>query len=330
MAKFRGRSAYYKIEDMKVSVTLIVVIFLLTANYSYSQNKSHRTGDKVQTEIEAINSRTEQLYLKEDIDRLIGLYADQLTFFPEYKPATFEIEKLADFYKGWFKTADITTYKKIIHTVEVFSDHVLEIGTFNLAYSSIQRSQHEYKGKYMILWKRSINGNLNIVSESFGADKYIEPEAVPYADVQIEESNFTAKHNVSSQLLTEIEESNAVVIKAVAEGDGETRANEFTEDGILMTNFDSIRVGMEAIRHHMLKTYKPGTSYIVKHTYYRIYDLGNYVLVNGHYKGGWGDSINGGRFDGNMSNFMKRDKNGKLLMHRQLGNRDRKLILFNN
>jgi ketosteroid isomerase-like protein len=315
---------------MKVSVTLAVVVFLFTASYSYSQNKSQRTGDKLQTQIEVINSKTEQLYLNEDIDQLIGLYTDQLTFFPEYKAGIFDIEKLAGFYKDWFKAVDIKTYKKTIHTVEVFSDHVLEIGTFNLTYSSIQRSQNEYKGKYMILWKTSINGNLNIVSEAFGADKYIEPEAVPYADVQIEETIFTAKHNVSSQLLAEIEESNAVVIKAVAEGDAETRANGFTEDGILMTNFDSIRVGMGAIRQHMLKTYKPGTSFIVKHTYYRIYDLGNYVLVNGHYKGGWGDSINGGRFDGNMSNFMKRDKNGKLLMHRQLGNRDRKLILFNN
>jgi hypothetical protein len=85
---------------------------------------------------------------------------------------------------------------------------------------------------------------------------------------------------------------------------------------------------MDAIRPKMLKTYTSSSAFIVKHTYNRIFDLGNYVFVNGHYKGGWGDTTNGGQFEGNMSNLMKRTKNGKLLMHRQAGNRDSRLILF--
>ena len=59
---------------------------------------------------------------------------------------------------------------------------------------------------------------------------------------------------------------------------------------------DSIAVGMEVIGPKMLKTYKPGTSYVVKHTYSRIYDLGDYVFINGHYKGGPANSPNGGGF----------------------------------
>jgi hypothetical protein len=120
------------------------------------------------------------------------------------------------------------------------------------------------------------------------------------------------------------------VLKAVASGDGNTRAEGFTKDAILLSNFDSILVGMENIRPKMLKTYTPNMSYHVKHNYNRIYDLGDYVFVVGQYKGGWGDSTNGGRFEGNMTNLLKRGKNGKLLMHRQAGNRDKRLLLFNN
>jgi hypothetical protein len=87
---------------------------------------------------------------------------------------------------------------------------------------------------------------------------------------------------------------------------------------------------MENIRPKMLKTYTPKMPYIVKHYYNRVYDLGGYVFVVGQYKGGWGDSTKGGRCEGNMSNLLKRTKNGKLLMHRQAGNRDSKLVLFNN
>ncbi len=214
--------------------------------------------------------------------------------------------------------------------MEVYADHVLELGTFSFHYSSIKNPQGEYKGNYMVLWKNDNNGKWSIISETFGADAYIEPEVVPYADVQVKETNFTAIDKVNKKWIAEIEEFDAVVLKAVANGDGNARANGFTDDAILLSSFDSIHVGMGNIRPKILKTYTPDMSYIVKHNYNRIYDLGDYVFVVGQYKGGWGDSTKGGRFEGNMANLLKRTENGKLLMHRQAGNRDRKLVLLNN
>lgn len=288
--------------------------------------------NETQKEIEAINASLEQFYLEENVNSLLNLYAEQFTFSPEYKKAVFDYKTLKKFYTDWFKLVDIKAYKKQIHTVEIYSEYVLEIGVFNLNYSSGNNTQDEYKGKYMILWKRDTNGNLNIISETFGADKYIEPENVPYADIQVKESPFVAKHTINKQLYEEIEAFNNEVIKAVAEGDAETRSNGFTEDAILLGNFDQILVGKENIKPVMLQRYKPGgTSYNVKHTYYRIYDLGAYVFINGHYQGSWGDSINGsGRFAGNMSDLMKRNEKGELKMHRQAGNRDSGIIMFGN
>lgn len=280
--------------------------------------------DETQKELEAINTRIEQFYIKEKVNSLINLYAGQFTFSPEYKKAILDHKTLKKFYTDWFKLVNIKAYEKQIHTTEAFSDYVLEIGVFNLNYSSGHNSQNEYKGKYMILWKRGINGDLNIISETFGADKYIEPEDVPYADIQVKESHFVAKHTINKQLYEEIEAFDNEVIKAVAEGDAKTRINGFTEDVILLENFGPILVGKESIKPVMLERYKPdGNSYVVKHTYYKIYDLGNYVFINGHYKGSWENSINGGgRFEGNMANLMKRNEHGVLKMYRQAGNRD--------
>ncbi len=53
-----------------------------------------------------------------------------------------------------------------------------------------------------------------------------------------------------------------------------------------------------------------------------ILDLSDYVFVNAHYKGGWGDSSNGGEFEGNMSDVMKKMPDGKLKYNRQMGNRE--------
>jgi ketosteroid isomerase-like protein len=310
----------------------VILILALTGAFLTdlrSQSISKNLNDS-RLELEAINSSIEQLYLTEDVHALTGLYAGQFTFFPEYKPAIFEIKALNKFFNDWFKAGDVKGYKKKISAVEVYSGHLLELGTFSFHYSSTTNPQGEYKGNYMVLWKSDNGGKWSILSETFGADTYIEPEAVPYADVQLAETNFTAIDHVSKKLIAEVEEFDAVVLKAVANGDGNARANGFTKDAILLSSFDSIHVGMENIRPKMLKTYTPNMSFIVKHYYNRMYDLGDYVFVTGQYKGGWGDSTKGGRFEGNMSNFLKREKNGKLLMHRQAGNRDRKLVLFDN
>lgn len=286
--------------------------------------------DDSRIELEAINSRIEQLYLTEDVNALTSLYASQFAFFPEYKPAIFESKTQSKFFKEWFSAGDVKTYKKKILTVELYSDHLLEIGTFSFHHSSIKNPQGEYKGKYMVLWRIDGDGKLSIISETFGSESYIEPEVVPYADVQVDKTDFRAMDKVNKKLIAEVEEFDAVVLKAVANGNGDARANGFTKDAILLSNFDSIRVGMGNIRPKMLKTYTPNTSFIVKHYYNRIYDLGDYVFVVGQYKGGWGDSTKGGRFGGNMSSLLKRTKNGKLLMHRQAGNRDGKLVIFDN
>lgn len=312
---------------------LIGVILLATlAGASITDLKSQTTSRNSKdalTELQEINSKTEQLYIAGDADALTNLYARQLIFFPEYKPAIFEIKVLNKFFKDWFTAGDVRSYKKKIYTVEKYSDHLLEIGTFSLNYVSAKNPQGEYNGNYMVLWKRDNAGKLSIISETFGADKNIEPEGVPYADVQVEKINFTSIDKVSKKLIAEVEAFDAVVLKAVATGDGNARANGFTQDAILASSFDSIHEGMETIRPKMLKTYTPNVVFNVKHYYNRIYDLGDYVFVTGQYKGGWGDSTKGGRFEGNMANLLKRT-NGKLLMHRQAGNRDSGLVLYDN
>lgn len=311
-----------------IGMILVINLTCTSGIGAISKNVSENSKDW-RTELEAINSTTEQLYITEDADALTNLYARQFTFFPEYKPAIFETKLLNKFFKDWFAGGDVRAYRKKIHTVEQYDDHLLEMGTFSLQCSSIKNPQGEYNGHYMVLWKRNNVGKLSIVSETFGAASYIEPEVVPYANVMVEKINFSGIDKVNKKLIAEVEAFDAIVLKAVATGDGNARANGFTDDAILLSAFDSIRVGIEAIRPKMLKTYTPSVSFIVKHYYNTIVDLGDYVFVTGQYKGGWGDTTKGGRFEGNMCSLFKRT-NGKLLAYRQSGNRDSGLILYDN
>src|SRR5688572_24465812 len=103
---------------MKVSIriTSIIMILVCIVNYySRSQGAVHNTINESRKEIEAINTSIEQLYLTENINTLISLYTAELTFFPEYKPAIFEIKKLRSFFSDWFKAANTNAYRKEIY-----------------------------------------------------------------------------------------------------------------------------------------------------------------------------------------------------------------------
>ena len=307
------------------SILLIVIALGFTQELKGSPNFI-RQSEQPRVEFETINKNLEHLYITENVNALIGLYAESFTFFPEYKTAILDIDTLRKFFTSWFTAADFKKYKKTIYAIEGYSDYLLEMGALQMEYS-VADIESKYEGHYMILWKRDENGRLRVVSEIFGANKYLDPKDVPYANVKLMGSESMPKIDTSNLIYAEVLEFDAVLLKAVADGDGDARARGFTNDAILMSNFDSIRVGMKAIRPKMLSTYNKNVSFNVKHTYFQMYALGEYVFVTSHYKGGWGDESSGGRFEGNMANLLKRTDKGNLLMHRQAGNRDSELVI---
>ncbi len=127
---------------------------------------------------------------------------------------------------------------------------------------------------------------------------------------------------------SEISAFNKRLVKAVLDGDGEERANQFDKNGIYMPHFDRMLVGMDMIRPYMVKTYKPGSLTYVENTYHEIFNLGEFVFLNGHFKVGWDNPKNRGSFEGDMSNLMKRSETGELLMYCQLAHNDSRLIVF--
>ncbi|HEY2727093.1 MAG TPA: hypothetical protein VGI61_07975 [Parafilimonas sp.] len=273
---------------------------------------------KISAELRVINRRLEIAYSKENTDSILSFYNDVFTYLPEYKPTIYDAEILRKFYTDWFKSVNIKTYTKKIYSVEDIKGYVLEVGNFSLTYSMQNGAENNYTGKYMVMWKRDILGHLKILSEAFGSDKYINPEDVPYAMVKVENSAVLKSNMINLKLLPQIEQVDKGVVKAVLAGDGEARANEFTQDGIYMPHFDSMQIGMNMLRPYMLKTYKPNVITYVKDTYREIFDVGEFVLLSGHFKVAFNNGTSKGNFEGNMLNLMKRGKDGRLLMYRQL------------
>jgi ketosteroid isomerase-like protein len=320
-------------KNMKITVNVVLTIllaaFVLNSVYSQTPSKGGDIAGEPSVEISSMNNRIEVLYIKKDANSLAGLYSKDLTFLPEYKPSITEIGILKKFYSDWFKVVDIRAYKKSPYKVEAFSNYILEIGTFRMDYLVKGNTEHSYTGKYMVMWKRNPKGVLKILSEAFGSDRYIESENVPYATIAVEERNALDKNIIGGKLKAEVEAFDSILTRAVKEGNSSARLDGFAKDGIYMPIFESVLEGTELLKPYMIKIYRSEAGlFVKKNTYREIFNLGEYVFINGHFKGGWGDSNNGGNFEGNMTNLMKRDGDGKLKMYRQLVNNDRKTVAF--
>jgi hypothetical protein len=306
----------------------IILSGLLLLIISCNQKKLTKTAKlNFREQIEIANHLIERSFINQNIDSLLALYAKGFTYMPEYKNVVFSKDGLNHFFKQWLESKAVLAYSKNIYEVKDLGGKVLEIGTFKTTFQNDETSTKNYHGNYMVVWEIDKKNNLKIKSEIFGSDVPINPDDVPYSKVSLNETTHREPTKVSPNLKTEILKINEGVIKAVLEGDGNARASGFVSDGIYMPHFGKMLIGMDNIKPYMLDTYKPEALLYVAHKYYDIYDFKEYVLINAHFKGGWGESNNGGTFEGNMSNLRKRTKDGQLLMYRQLANNDREVTM---
>jgi hypothetical protein len=88
-----------KLRNIKTTRIILIIVLTGALNIELKSQSVTKNLDDSRIELEAINSRIEQLYLTEDVNTLTTLYASQFTFFPEYKPAIFEIKALNKFLK---------------------------------------------------------------------------------------------------------------------------------------------------------------------------------------------------------------------------------------
>ena len=321
---FKNRKPASPMPPKKIVGVFVLLITVLNPGCSQKIKNAAVTEEAVRTELGSVNDKIERLFIKGSIDSLCDMYAPDFFYLPEYKPVISEKNALKGFYADWFKTATIKGYTKKIYKTQAFADYVLEVGNFSLNYSTKLVPDNSYAGKYMIVWKRNTAGKLKILSEAFGCDKYIDPEDMPYAAVQVKDGDSFTENNLDKELEPEIITFDSGAVKAIMNGDGRARAAEFTKDGIYMPHFDPMQVGMSMLLPYMTKTYnKPGAFAYVRDTYHEVFNLGEFVFLIGHFQVGWDNAQSKGNFEGSMSNLMKRGTDGKLLIYCQLAHNDR-------
>jgi ketosteroid isomerase-like protein len=305
---------------------VILIIVFIPACSQISKNEDPDV-EKVKAKLAVINKRIKNCFEKKQVDSLINLYAQEFYYLPEYKQAITNTNDLRNFYNDWLGLVSIKNYEKKIYDVKLIPGYACEIGTFNLDYLKQNGDGASYTGKYMMMWKINDDGSLRILSEIFGSDRSINPNKMPYALVMVKENDLLKKNILGKKLAGEVGTFDSVVVQSILNGDGSARAKGFADDGIYMPHFDKMLVGMKEIKPYMIKTYQRGFITAVTDTYHEIFDVGDFVFFDGHFKVDLENANGRSSFEGDMSDLMIRGKDGKLLMLRQLAHNDGEQIM---
>jgi ketosteroid isomerase-like protein/S-formylglutathione hydrolase FrmB len=272
--------------------------------------------------VENMNRHLQEAYVSKDANAVLAFYADNPIYFPQYKQAILDKNSLKAFFTSLFKTVDMKSYSKKIYSVESLGDHLIEIGKFNMTFTSNGDSERTFAGNYLVEWIRNTDNTFSIASETFGSDSYVKADQVPYAATEVPQPSYNRNPDVSNDVLNQTQKYDSTVLKSIAEGDTRMRMAGFADDAIVMRNFDSMRIGVDNFRETLTRTYHPKSTYKVQHTYSRIVDLGNFIIMNGYYEGGSTDPGRNMSFKGKMTNILKRISTGEVVMYRQIVNLD--------
>jgi ketosteroid isomerase-like protein len=251
-------------------------------------------------------------------------YMQWAVMMPEHSTTRKGKTNIKKYYTEWLSQAKMNSYSKTIVEVQDFDGWALEIGTFTQNFTLTGGQPFEYNGKYMVFWRTSAKLETSpfIAAEIWGANDYINDTDFPV----INDSPAPHWDSIANEKLkNEVVSRNRVIGRLVTERKGADHAALFMPDGIYMTYYTPILVGMDKIKPYFTEHEKPGTLKIeaLELATNDLYTTtAGPVIEFGSYRVDWSDGDAKGTVTGKSINVWKRDATGTLMMYRQMVNHD--------
>lgn len=302
-------------------ISLILTLSLCTVAY----------GGSAERTIQANNKELGVLFTQGKVDELVNFYVDEPNVMFELKPAIFNRHDLFTFYQHYFKKNSVDTYKKEILEVLPVEGYIIELGRVSQQSTALhnKKQKKHYVAKYLTLWQQ-VNGKYKIHSEIFNSIQALSPEELPYSDLKVIETKKTMylPDNIDDKLYGVIERVNADALRAVNIGDPLARTDGFSDKVIVGRIGKDWLMSKDLLEPEIHKVYIPENRIHAWHRYYAAVDLGQYIFIVGHFKGGFGDRNTGGAFEGNFIILYEQSRDGRWRIFRELATNDRVTIQF--
>jgi len=149
----------------------LVVAVLLVLGLVSAASAAHHEND-LKKEVKAIGDTISKAMVGNDVDTMLGLYAEDAISLPNYGPRMDGIDAFRKHHEQ-MSAAGMKVRSFWSDPTEVWKagDHVIEIGVYKIALEMPgMPATIEDKGKYMTVYVRDAKGSLKIKAETWNTD----------------------------------------------------------------------------------------------------------------------------------------------------------------
>jgi ketosteroid isomerase-like protein len=303
------------------SKTLQLMLLLLSVT-ALSQSILKPT-DPLWKAITEKNDKQARAFLAGDTGKMKELYWDWAVMMPEHSVTRYYPQAIADYYKQWFSLAKMNTCSKTTLEVIDYNGFALETGAFTQSFTLNGGKPYTYTGKYMVLWRISskLFDSPWIAAEIWGANAPFDDAELP----QIKDTELTIERRLTgTELEKEVKSRNNIIAKLVKERKGAEHADLFLPDAAYMTYYTPILNGSEKIKAYFTAHEKPGdvTINTLLLDASLVMETKDGAIEFGFYSVGFTSGSYTGMVNGKSINVWKRNKDGVLMLYRQMVNHD--------
>ncbi len=250
-------------------------------------------------------------------------YSDTVRLMPPFQKTILGKEHALSYYKSILNRFTIQTFiRKEIEILDL-GTQVLEIGTLTLQVTAKSTGkQQTLYGKYLNLWAELKNGDLSMITEAWNYDQYYGEihEALKVAEVPSVHLALRPNVLINNNISFELAALNRLLDAAVTQHDGNTWAQYYCDDGILMASNHPICQGKKSIDEYIrlhVKELPVFEELDIRND--RIDNLGTFVVEYASHIASWKNGGSSGVGLGKNIRIWRREADHSLKLFRSIG-----------
>lgn len=244
---------------------------------------------------------------------------------PDYQPALYGSAQIAAYHREILRRRKVTSYVPITAEVIDLGATAVEIGTFTITWSNTTGETQTERGRYTHVWALEPDGSLRLKADCRGYFRALADPAEWYVPLEEKLPPRRAPTPAEQRLGETLKVRNERMARSVRERDVEAKVADYTDDAIYMPFADTAKVGLAAIRAHLVPYTAAGAG--VTFDTVRVWnegfeDLGTHVLEYPKFRVEWSAGQSSGVTKGGGIRLWKRMADGTLKLHRQIATHD--------
>lgn len=294
---------------------LAVAAFLLGLSFQGQAQIPSSTLKEIETRLEAFNQLKIDAARSQSFEIIQHLYQSDALLYAEYHPLIEGVSKIRQYYTTIYSRQELQDYSRTIHEIIPFEDRVIEIGFFRKVFSD----GGVHRGKFMHIWVIGDNGDFRLRAEVFGYHHQIEdPSALVVESLKDTSTPLSPREGVliPQELQARIRRNEGAVIARKPE----RSAALYTEDGGYFPFADTLKLGRENLLKHYQAYYRnPATIDSIRVWAYDYDEVADGYIRYTKFYVDWTVPNYSGNTQGGGIAYMRREKDGSLKTHRQVG-----------